>query len=211
LTEGSFFTDLYDNLTQRSNSPPPPGTEAALSTAVEGMLVSMGIAAGQAVNVISVYRQAAITDGRADTPGDLWTEIFGDSALRNYGVRLADRLAAGGANVRLGTYMHPILPPARGVPHCAELPLLFGAYGLDYYKTKIGTGSVERELSQKWMRSLSSFAADSNSVFADETPWPVYARNRSNSARIGDIDAGVSFGPVPKAAQLAIWDQLLGY
>lgn len=211
LTEGSFFTDLYDNLTQRSSSPPLPATEAALSAATEGMLVSMGIPAGQTLNVISVYRQAAIADGRADTPGDLWTEIFGDSILRNYGVRLADRLAASGANVRLGTYMHPILPPARGVPHCAELPLLFGTYELDYYKTKIGTGPVERELSQKWMRSLSSFAADSNSVFSDDTPWPVYARDRSNSARIGDVGAGVSFGPAPKAAQLAIWDQLLGY
>ncbi len=211
LTEGSYFTDLYDNLTQKSSSPPLPATEAALSASVEGMLVSMGVAADHAANVISVYRQAAIADGRANTPGDLWTEIFGDSGLRNYGVRLANQLAANGANVRLGTYIHSILPPARGVPHCAELPLVFGTYELDYYRTKIGAGPVERELSQKWMRSLSSFAADGNSVFASDTPWPVYARDRSNSARIGDAGASVSFGPIPKAEQLAIWDQLLGY
>ena len=211
LTEGSFFTDLYDNLAQKTTSPPLPATDAALAGQVGGYLGSMGVAPDQATNVISTYRQAAIAEGRADTPGDLWTEIFGDSILRNYGVRLADQLAAAGANVRLATYMHPILPPARGVPHCAELPFLFGTYDQPYYKDKFGTSAVEAELSQKWMRSLTSFAANGNSVFSDDIPWPVYAQDRSTSARIGEVGSAVSFGPLPKAAQLAIWNQLLGY
>jgi len=211
LTEGSFFTDLYDNLAKKTTSAPPPPTHEALAGAVAGYLGSMGVAPDQAANVISTYRQAAIAEGRSDTPGDLWTEIFGDSILRNYGVRLANQVAAAGGNARLATYMHPILPPARGVPHCAELPFLFGTYDQPYYKDKFGTSAVEAELSQKWMRSLTSFAADGNSVFADDTPWPVYARDRSNSARIGEVGSAVSFGPLPKAAQLAIWDQLLGY
>jgi len=211
LTEGSFFTDLYDNLAQKTLSPPLPATDAALAGAVAGFLVSKGVASSQAANVISAYRAAAIADGRSVAPGDLWTEIFGDAVLRYYGVRLANQLAAAGANVRLGTYMHPIQPPAHGVPHCAELPFLFGTYDQPYYKDKFGTGTVEKELSQKWMRSLTSFAANGNSVFADDTPWPVYAKDRSNSARIGDVGSAVSFGPAPKTAQLAIWDQLPGF
>ena len=211
LTEGSFFTDLYDNLAQKSLSQPLPPTDAALAGAVAGLLVSKGVAASQAANVISTYRSAAIADGRSSTPGDLWTEIFGDILLRYYGVRLANELAAAGTQVRLATYMHPILPPAHGVPHCAELPFLFGTYDQPYYKDKFGTGAVEKELSQKWMRSLTSFAAGGNAVFADDTPWPVYAKDRSNCARIGDVGSAVSFGPAPKATQLAIWDQVLGY
>lgn len=210
LTEGSFFTDLYDNLAQRTVTPPLPPTDEALERMLAGYLGSMGVAPEQARNVIATYRQAALAEGRPDTPGDLWTEIFGDSILRNYGTRLANQLAAAGANVRLATYMHPILPPARGVPHCAELPFLFGSYDQPYYKDKFGTGPVEAELSRKWMRSLTSFAANGSSVFADDTAWPVYAGG-TNSARIGDVGSAVSFGPVPKIAQLAIWDHLLGY
>lgn len=48
-------------------------------------------------------------------------------------------------------------------------------------------------------------------MFADDKPWSVYAKDRSNSARIGDVGAGVSFGPLPKAAQLAVWDGLPGF
>lgn len=210
LTEGSFFLDLFDNLTKKS-TPPLPATDAALTAAVEPYLTSLGIAPTESTNVISLYRQTALAEGRSAAPGDLWVEIYGDAILRNYGVRLANQLAAAGANVRLGTYMHPIQPPARGVPHCAELPLLFGTYALDYYKDKIGTGVAEQELSKRWMRSLTSFAAGGSSVFADDTPWPVYTNDRSNSARIGDGGSRISMGPMPKAAQLAIWDRLLGY
>ena len=211
LTEGSFFTDLFDNLTQKTTSPPLPTSDAALAGAAGGLLASLGVAPEQSANLIATYRQAAIADGRASTPGDLWTEIFGDSILRSYGTRLANQLAANGRNVRLGTYMHPILPPARGVPHCAELPFLFGTYDQPYYKDKFGTSPVEAELSRKWMRSLTSFAVNGQSVFADDTPWPVYARDRLNSARIGETGAAVTIGPIPKGSQLAIWDQLLGY
>ena len=97
------------------------------------------------------------------------------------------------------------------MPHCAELPFLFGTYDHPYYKDKVGTSPVEAELSQKWMRSLTSFATNGDSVFSDNTPWPVYAKDRSNSARIGDVGAGVSFGPLPKVAQLGVWDTLLGF
>ena len=211
LTEGSFFLDLYDNLAQKQTSPPLPPTNEALAGAVTGYLGTMGIAADKVPGVIAAYRQAALADGRADVPGDLFVEIFGDSLLRNYGVRLANQVVAAGGSARLATYMHPILPPAHGVPHCAELPFLFGTYDQPYYKDKFGTSPVEAELSQKWMRSLTSFAANGNSVFSDNTPWPVYAKDHSNSARIGDVGAGVSFGPLPKAAQLAVWDPLLGF
>jgi para-nitrobenzyl esterase len=211
LTEGSFFTDLYDNLAKATLTPPLPPTNEALAGAVTGLMVGMGIAADKAPGVIAAYRQAALADGRADVPGDLWTEIFGDLPLRSFGVRLANQIAAAGGSARLGTYMHPILPPARGVPHCAELPFLFGTYDHPYYKDKVGTSPVEVELSQKWMRSLTSFATNGDSVFSDNTPWPVYAKDRSNSARIGDVGAGVSFGPLPKVAQLGVWDTLLGF
>ena len=211
LTEGSFFTDLYDNLAQRTVTPPLPPTDAALTGAASGLLASLGAPPAQGAHLVASYRQAAIAEGRASGPGDLWPEIFGDSILRSYGVRLANQLAAAGASVRLGTYMHPILPPARGVPHCAELPFLFGTYDQPYYRDKVGAGAVEAELSRKWIRSLTSFAVDGNAMFADDAPWPLYASDGTNSARIGEVEAQVSFGSVPKAAQLAIWDELLGY
>jgi para-nitrobenzyl esterase len=210
LDEGAFFMDLYDPITQQRLSPPLPPNGSALTAAVQSQV---GGSAATAATVIDAYAQAAAAEGRSTSPGDLWIDIFGDRLLRNFGTRYARQLAQAGLNVRYGTYMHAVKPPGRGVPHCAELPVLFGTYGLDYYRDKVGAGAAEAQLSSEIAAAVTSFARDANDVrFASGLAWPVLQPDGAASARLGPGERGsVAIGTIPKLQQLAVWDSVLGY
>jgi para-nitrobenzyl esterase len=209
LDEGAFFQNLIDPATNTRLTPPLPTSLSALTSAV--IPQAGGPAAASAV--IDAYTQIALREGRSTDPGDLWIDIFGDRLLRNFGTRYAKQMASAGANVRFGTYMHSVKPPGRGVPHCAELPLLFGTYGLDYYKDKVGTGAAEAQLSDELGSAIAAFARDATDVrFASGVAWPQLDAGMSRSALVGSGDpSGISVGPVPKLAQMNVWDGLLGY
>jgi para-nitrobenzyl esterase len=207
--EGAFFLDLYDPLTQTQLTRPLPATAGALTGAV---LSQVGGSSSAASAVIDSYTQAALADGRSTAPGDLWIDIFGDRLLRNYGTRYAASIADAGANVRYGTFMAPVPPPGRGVPHCAELPLVFGTYALDYYKDKMGTTASQAALSNEFGSALVSFAGTSDARFASGQAWPVLRSGTPSSARIGEVGApDVAIGTIPKRAQMTVWDAVLGY
>ncbi len=208
LTEGSFFVDLVDPVTQAALTAPLPATMEALTALVTPLSGSPS----RAAQVIGAYQEAALAEGRSAAPGDLYVEINGDRNLRNFCVRYADSLVKQGANVRYGTFMHSVLSPGRGVPHCAELPFLFGTLGLDHYRNKVGAGAAEQELSRHLMSAVTSFARTGTATFADGTIWPGYGLAQQNSALMGAGSASsITFGPVPKVAQLRVWDGLLGY
>lgn len=209
LTEGSFFVDLIDPGTGKALTAPLPQDDTQLLAAVTSLTHS----ATASSQVVASYRQAAADEARPTGAGDLWVEIYGDFAIRNHAVRYAGKLAAQGRDVRFGTYALALKAPGHGVPHCAELPLLFGTYGLDYYKDKVGNGAAQAQLSTAMAAALVSFAREPQATsFGTDTPWPRYTNPLANAVRMGDgASAGVSVGTVPKLAQLAVWDGVLGY
>lgn len=209
LDEGAFFLDLYDPTAQKMLTGPLPPTPAALTGAV---LSQVGGSSAAATAVINAYTQAAQAEGRSTVPGDLWIDIFGDRLLRNYGTRYAATIAKAGAKVRYGTFMEPVPAPGRGVPHCAELPMVFGTYALDYYKGKMGTIASQAKLFNEMASAFTSFAKNSDARFASGQAWPVYQPGTATSARIGEPGApDITLGPIPKLAQIAAWDPVLGY
>ena len=209
LDEGAFWWDLYDPATTSMLTPPAPSTPAALNAALAAQL---GGAASKAGTVIEAYTAAAAAAGRSTAPASLWTDIFGDQLLRNFGTRYAARLANASVPVRLATFMHPVKAPGRGVPHCADIPLLFGTYTLDYYRDKIGTGAPEAQLSQEMAGSLVSFARDAQPRLASGASWPLYRPGTDSSVRWGENGSGAgALGAVPKLDQMQVWDSVLGY
>jgi para-nitrobenzyl esterase len=209
LDEGAFFWDLRDPTTNSRLTPPPPTTTEALTAAV---LPHVGGSPDAAAKVIDVYTQAAVAEGRSSAVADLWLDLFGDRLLRTYGTRYAATCAQAGAQIRYATYMHSVKAPGRGVPHCADLPMLFGALGLDYYKDKVGTGPEEARLSHDMISALVSFARDPFPILPTGQPWPLYQPSAATTVRWGEGDsADTTLGPIPKLAQLAVWDALLGY
>jgi para-nitrobenzyl esterase len=209
LDEGAFWYDLIDPATSSPLTPPAPPTMPALTAAVTALV---GGSSSAADTVIETYTQAATSEGRSTAPADLWVDIYGDRLLRNYGVRYADTIARAGAPVRFGTYMHALLPPGVGVPHCADLPLQFGTFRLDYYKDKVGAGAAEAQLSDLMMGALVSFARDAQPAVAAGQPWPLYQPGTDTVVRWGEGTSGqLAVGPMPKLTQLGVWDELLGF
>ncbi|MGO8946338.1 MAG: carboxylesterase/lipase family protein [Ktedonobacterales bacterium] len=209
LDEGAFFLDLHDQSTNTRLTPPLPTTEAALTAAV---LPHVGGSPEAAAAVIDIYTRTAVAEGRSPAPADLWIDIFGDRLLRNYGTRYAATIAKNGAQVRYATYMHQVKAPGRGVPHCADIPMIFGTFGLDYYRDKVGAGPEETRLSHNMTSALVSFARDSAPTIAAGQAWPVYQPGTATAVQWGEGDsAHATIGPIPKLAQLAVWDQVLGY
>lgn len=209
LDEGAFWWDLVDPASNTLLTPPPPATPAALAAALTGQL---GGQAAKAASVIQAYSAAAQVEGRSTAPAALWTDIWGDQLLRNFGTRYAARLAGAGVPVYLASYMHPLQPPGRGVPHCAEIPLLFGTYTLDHYRAKVGSGAAEAQLSREMAGHLLSFARDGQPTLASGAACPRYQPGTPSCVRWGEGGSGATvLGPVPRAAQLQVWDEVLGY
>jgi para-nitrobenzyl esterase len=209
LDEGVFFQDLYDQTTNTRLTPPLPDTRAALTAAI---LPQVGGSPDAAAAVIDVYTQTAVAEGRSPVPANLWIDIFGDRLLRNYGTRYATTISQAGAQVRYATYMHQVKPPGRGVPHCADLPMIFGTFGLGYYRDKVGAGPEEAKLSRDIISALVSFARDPVSTTAAGQAWPLYQPGTATSVHWGEGDSSnTTIGPIPKLGQLAVWDSILGY
>lgn len=206
--EGAFWFDLVDPATGKALTPAPAADAAQLLAMTQGQVGSADAAAA----VIDAYTKAALAEGRSTAPADLWIDLFGDRLLRNFGTRYAATIAGAGARVYLGTWMHPVMAPGRGAPHCAELPFVFGTYGLDYYKAKVGAGPVQAQLSDKLMRTIVSFARDAQPKLASGESWPVYRPGTATSVRWGEGGtANEVLATAPKVAQMKVWDALLGY
>jgi para-nitrobenzyl esterase len=209
LDEGAFWWDIYDPATNTMLTPAPPATLPAVTAALAAQL---GGRADAASAVINAYTSAAIAEGRSTNPTSLWIDIFGDQLLRNFGTRYAARLAAAGVPVRYSTYMHAVQAPGRGVPHCADVPMLFGTYGLDYYRAKVGAGPAEARLADQYAGAIVSFARDAQPMLANGQAWPLYQPGGNTSVRWGENGTGdAMLGAVPKLDQLAVWDTVLGY
>jgi para-nitrobenzyl esterase len=209
LDEGAFWWDLYDPGTSATLTPTPPSTLPAITGILTAQLGGRSAAASA---VIDAYTAAATAEGRSTAPASLYIDIFGDMLLRNFGTRYAARLAAAGATVRFSTYMHAVQPPGFGVPHCADVPMLFGTYGLDYYRAKVGAGPQESRLADQFAGAISSFARDAQPTLASGAVWPGYRPGTDTAVRWGENGTGDSaLGAVPKLSQLAVWDAVLGY
>jgi para-nitrobenzyl esterase len=209
LDEGAFWWDIYDPATNTVLTPGSPPTLPAVTAALTAQL---GGQADAASAVINAYTTAAIAAGRSTAPTSLWIDLFGDQLLRNFGTRYAARLAAAGVPVRYSTYMHAVQAPGHGVPHCADVPMLFGTYGLDYYRAKVGAGPEEARLADQFAGAIVSFARDAQPMLASGEAWPVYQPGSNTSVRWGANGTGDAvLGAVPKLDQLAVWDAVLGY
>ncbi len=202
LTEGSFFLHAIDPQTDALLTPPLPQTSTALTA-----LVTQLIGPTAAPVVIAAYTDAAANEGRPTDPGAIWIEIYGDRVLRWPGYGYASRLAAAGVNVRYGTHAHSIKAPGSGVPHCADVPFLFGTYGLDFYRLKFGSSAIEQQLSTELQASVVSFASGSEVGFGNGVVWPEFGGGTTGTAALigADDSAAVAIESVPKTQQMAVW------
>ena len=157
--EAVFWYDLLDPEGRRIPGLPSPTDEASLlrlAGALKGNNRPRATATPEAV--VDRYRRAAAGRGGPTDPNALWIAIYTDLGFRLDALETAQRHAASGQPAFLYEFSHPLAGKAHGVPHCAEIPFVFGTHTDPYFAAKCGTGSAEVALARAMMQGWSSFA-----------------------------------------------------
>jgi len=109
-------------------------------------------------------------------------------------------------------YGHAIKAPGRGIPQWADLPMPFGTFRLDYCRSKVGAGEPEVQPVGSAHECLLSFVSTGDAGLSSGEDWPHFAEGTDTAISIGHKEGNaLTVGPVPKLAQLDVWDALLGY
>jgi para-nitrobenzyl esterase len=207
-TEGTFWTDLIEPSGRRLSANSPTG-------AVERAACNQFL--GRTFDAQSPSRLSAIVDtyfatyegNETDAPSGVLAELFGDALLRQYGLRAAACAARKGKqDLYVFDYALPLLPPGRGVPHCCELPIVFGTFDLPHYRDKVGHDAYRRSLSDVVIRSFGAFAECGRPTTRDIARWPEFDPNGETTLTLGATGALAKVGRTPKAEILACFDGL---
>ncbi|MEJ1977976.1 MAG: carboxylesterase family protein [Acetobacteraceae bacterium] len=83
---------------------------------------------------------------------------YTDIVFRLRAFEAAARHAQAGNSAYLYEFDHPLASPARGVPHTAEIPFVFGTYRDPFFRAKVGAGEAETALSDTLLMSWANFA-----------------------------------------------------
>ena len=207
-TEGSFWTDLVEPSGRRVLPEPPSG--AAERAACEQFLGQTFDASspGQWSAIVDTYF-AAYEGNQTEAPSGVLAELIGDALLRQYGLRAAGRAAQKGMRgLYVFDYALPLMPPGRGMPHCCELPIVFGTFDLPHYRDKVGHDAFRRSLSDLVIRSFGAFAESGKPNTPDVADWREFDPNGATTLILGAADTLAAVGPTPKAEILACFDGL---
>jgi len=207
-TEGSFWTDLLEPSGRRVLPEPPRG--AAERAACEQLLgrIFDAPSPSQLSAIVDTYF-AAYEGNQTEAPSGVLAELLGDALLRQYGLRAAGRAAQRSMRgLYVFDYALPLMPPGRGVPHCCEIPIVFGTFDLPQYRNKVGHDAFRRALSDLVIRSFGAFAESGRPNTHDVADWREFYPNGETTLTLGASGALVALGRTPKAAILACFDGL---
>ena len=160
-----------------------------------------------AEDVWEEYARAEAATGNSD-PLSPFTEIYGDGQLRHYGVRAAERAGARDQRVFFLDFAVP-LAVGRGVPHCAELPFVFGTLSHPFYAERSGDTEFTRAVSDRLMDAFGSFAATGVPSAAGLPEWPAFRRDTRLSLVVGEDRTVGQVKPVVKYDRLRVFDDLV--
>ena len=170
--------------------------------AVVERLTSGGLDAGEAGQILEVYREARGARGEAVEPKELWTAIETDRFFRV----AAHRFAAAQANHQPSTYCYLFAwsspMPLLGAAHAVEVPFVFGTIDLPMMDMFAGTGAEAERLSARMQQAWASFAR-AGTPAADGAPqWPAFDGDTRRSMVIAEQWAVEA---PPRAAELDCW------
>lgn len=209
--EGASLFSFFDPLTNQPVSPPRPDDttlRAQIGNRVSA-LYHESDNAPTADDIIEHYRAAAKAEGRDVDLGIIFKELFGDTGGRHYAVRKAEHAVRGGNdNLYFYQYGLPLNPPNGPPAHATELSIFFGTYLHPFYRSKIGAGELQREVSDAIIESLATFAATGRPASPKLPEWPRFDARAANVMVFGENDNVGVVSPMPKYQQLSILDSL---
>lgn len=201
-SESSFQFDLFDTLQGKRLSALLPTDSAGLRREVEALLrlrVPAGLPQPDADMLISRF---AALDGTLRDAGQCWLALHGDASYRHPTWRIATQAAAQGSLVYYYEFGLPLVGPARGTPHNADIPFWFGSHHLSYYAPKFGVGASRDALSKAMRLALAAFVANGKPSAPGLPVWPELVADRQaqgmHFGHTADTD-----GPPGATAQIA--------
>jgi para-nitrobenzyl esterase len=159
-TEATFWYDLIAPDGGRVPGLTPPSSRQQLVRYIGDLMANYRPEAQDIApeRIADAYGSAARGRGEPDDPLSLWIACYTDIVFRLRARSAAVRHAASGQPATLYEFARPILPPAHGVPHTAEIPFVFGTYADPFFADKSGTGPDAAALSAELVRAWSRFA-----------------------------------------------------
>ncbi|MCR0983417.1 carboxylesterase/lipase family protein [Roseomonas populi] len=205
--EAVFWYDLLDPEGRRIPGLPSPTDDASLLRMVGALKEgSRPRATATAEAVVEAYRRAAAGRGGATDPNALWMAAYTDLRFRLDALETARRHAASGQPAFLYEFVHPLAGKARGVPHCAEIPFVFGTHTDPYFAAKSGTGPAEVALAKAMMQGWSSFARTGVPSSDEGGAWQAVASGGEGVNLLGGEGGPRRVVPVVRAEELEVWN-----
>jgi para-nitrobenzyl esterase len=139
--------------------------------ALEATAAALAVNEADAARLFDVYRQ-----GRPDdTPGDLYTQIFGDHRYRRNVTRAAELEVARGARVYMYqlAWRTPVLKGSLRTPHTLCIPFVFANSAIASGMT--GAGSDRYQLQEQMAQAWISFARSGNPNHSQLPAWAPYS------------------------------------
>lgn len=155
--------------------------------------------------VVAAYR-AALPD--AD-PAALFLAIYTDVVFRAPILDCASRHAALGHPAYLYEFAWPLAPPARGTPHAAEVPFVFGTTAHPHYADKIGHPADAAAVSEATAAHWASFVRSGR----PGRDWPAWGEASAASRRLAVFGAGQGAMVVrhpDRPSALSLWSAYRG-
>jgi para-nitrobenzyl esterase len=209
-TEASTRFNLYDPISDKMMTPPPP-EDAAIEGELRGFLGSLyelGPDKPVPDAVIEHYREAIQAgDQKAEMP-TVAKELLSDASGRHYALRKAQQAAAAGARIHFYEYGLPLLPPNQEPGHATELSIVFGTYMHPYYRPKVGDGPLQKAVSRAIIDSFTEFAATGTPKSELLPRWPAFTPSGEDVMIFGEAGKAGEVAPMPKMAQLTVLDEL---
>lgn len=171
-SEAVFWYDLIAPDGSRVPGPTPPANPDQLKRMVADLMkVYRPESRTLPSEVIGAYTDAALAGAQATDPLSLWIAIYTDVVFTLRARTAAVRHAASGQLTYLYEFARPIVAPAHGVPHTAEIPFVFGTYADPFFAPKCGDGPDSAALSDFMLTAWARFARDG----ALGAPWQALA------------------------------------
>lgn len=155
--------------------------------------------------IVEAYRAAASTRAAPTDAKSIWLEAYTDIVFRLRALEAVRRHARAGHPAYLYEFGHPLAAPARGVPHTAEIPFVFGSYRHPFFSAKTGVGASEVEISSIMMESWAQFAHHGVPSSKRSGAWSAVTAKGDGVNLVGGAEGAFTVVDVVRREQTAVW------
>lgn len=200
--EAAFWYDLaLPDGTMLSALKPPADTENLRAEIIRLIARHYPYAEAPSPSAVVAAYRAALPD--AD-PAALFLAIYTDVVFRAPILACASRQAALGRPAFLYEFAWPLAPPARGTPHAAEVPFVFGNTANPHYADKIGRPAEAAAVSEAVAAHWASFVRSGR----PGRDWPAWGEAQSGAPCLAVFGAGQDAMAVrhpDRSSALSLW------